>query len=65
MTPAPVIKLCAIAAYRLFHSHAQVFKNFYWLDEVNRSIDCSFPYYFDKLSFIIHISYEFDVHTKW
>ena len=23
MTPAPGIKLCAIAAYRLFHSHAQ------------------------------------------
>ena len=24
MTPAPGIELCAIAAYRLFHSHAQV-----------------------------------------
>ena len=24
MTPAPGIKLCAIAAYHLFHSHAQV-----------------------------------------
>ena len=24
MTPAPGIKICAIAAYRLFHSHAQV-----------------------------------------
>ena len=31
LTPTPRIKLCAIASYRLFHSHAQVVYKFYWL----------------------------------
>ena len=37
MMPVPSIKLCAIASYRLFHSHAQIIIS-YWLTEVNRSI---------------------------
>ena len=39
--PAPGIKLCAIAGYRLFHFFFTGF-NFYWLDEVNRSISVVF-----------------------
>ena len=34
MTPASSIKLCAIASYRLFHSHAQVLIS-YSLDKMN------------------------------
>ena len=37
MMPAPGIKLCAIAAYHLFPLSCTGF-NFYWLEEVNRSI---------------------------
>ena len=37
MMPAPSIKLCTIATYRLSHSHEQVIIS-YWLAEVNRSI---------------------------
>ena len=38
MTPALSIKLCAIAGYRLFHSHTQITIS-YQLHKVNRSID--------------------------
>ena len=31
-----------IAGYRLFHTHEQVMIS-YWLDKVNRSIECCFP----------------------
>ena len=37
VTPAQSIKLCAVASYRLFHSHAQDIIS-YWLNEVNKSI---------------------------
>ena len=37
-TPVPGIKRYAIAGYLLFHSHALLSWNFYWLDKVNWSM---------------------------